>query len=90
MGADGSYNVTIVDGATYTGLQAPDGSYNVVQVDGTTLGSLQHNCGAYNVVVASVASEYDSPHHKCGAFYVSVSPYIPNTMKVTPVSGSFV
>lgn len=86
--ADGSFNVTVVDGTTIGGLQAADGSYNVVQVDGTSIVGLHHACGAYNVVHGTVGSIYDSPHHACGAYYVSVSPYLPNTMQVTVVSGS--
>lgn len=88
MATDGSFNVTVVDGTAYTGLQSIDGSYNVVQVDGTTLVGIMHPCGAYNVVLASTGSAFDSPHHASGAYYVSQGTYIPNTMKVTAVSGT--
>ena len=33
--ADGSFNVTFVDGTEYVGLHADDGSYNAVEVDGS-------------------------------------------------------
>lgn len=88
MADDGSFNVTVVDGSAYTGVQALDGSYNVVQTDGSTLTGIMHPCGAYYVVLAASSSEYDSPHHACGAYYVSQGTYIPNTMKVTAVSGT--
>ena len=52
--ADGSINVTIVDGSTYTGLYAPDGSWNVI-TDGSQ--GLYHPCGAYRVTIVS-GSEY--------------------------------
>lgn len=85
--ADGSYNVTAVTGATYTGLYALDGSLNVVQKDGTILTGLYHPCGAYNVVLYS--SGEARIQHSSGAYLISkAGAYVPNTMRVTVVSGS--
>lgn len=79
--ADGSYNVTVVSGSTYTGLHAPDGSYNVVVVDGSAITGLYHKCGAYNVIqYVSGPASYYAP---CGAIMVSQTPYVSGTMKVT-------
>lgn len=78
---DGSFNVTEVDGSTYTGLYSADGAYNVVVVDGSTYTGLYAPCGAYNV--CSYVSGPVSIHHPCGAFMISESPYTEGTMKVT-------
>jgi hypothetical protein len=85
--ADGSLNVTVVDGSTLTGLYAANGSYNVVEVDGITLTGLYHPCGAYNVYVAS-ADWTGGSIHPCGALVVSTTPYYKNTNKITAVSGT--
>lgn len=90
--ADGSTNVTVVDGTTYVGAYAADGSINVFQVDGTTAVPLKHASGALNVFVTTAA---DDPlalggQHPCGAANVSVSPYVSETVKVTVVTGAFV
>lgn len=84
--ADGSWNVTVVDGSTFTGLYAPDGSYNVVEVDGTSIAGLYAPCGAYNVYVSD--GTYIGFYHPSGAINVSVSPYETGTVRVTAVSGS--
>ncbi len=34
--ADGRFNITVVDGTTYTGTYAVNGSYNVVATSGGT------------------------------------------------------
>jgi hypothetical protein len=83
--ADGSWNVTVVDGSTFTGLYAPDGSYNVVEVDGTSIAGLYAPCGAYNVFVSD--GTYTGFYHPSGAINVSVSPYELSTVRVTAVSG---
>jgi len=44
--ADGSINVTLVDGSVYTGLYAADGTWNVIEAVGF---GLYHPCGAYRV-----------------------------------------
>lgn len=48
---DGSWNISVVDGLTYTGLQAADGSTNVVQADGVAYVGAYHPCGALWVTV---------------------------------------
>lgn len=58
--ADGSINVTIVDGLSVVGAYAPDGSWNVIESDGT-VGSLRHPCGALRVTFVnglSVVGQY--------------------------------
>ena len=85
--ADGSFNVTVVDGTTLTGLYAADGSYNVVEQDGTTLTGLYHPCGAYNVVVTD--GTHEGIYHPCGALNVQESPYTYDVTDVTVVSGTF-
>lgn len=48
--ADGQRQVTIVSGASYTGVYATDGTFNGVLNDGvTTYKGVYHPCGAYNV-----------------------------------------
>ena len=84
--ADGSINVTVVDGLSYTGLYAADGSYNVVSVDGSTYTGVMAECGAYNVI--PFTSGTPMLFAPCGAFYVTESPYTLGTMRVTVVSGS--
>lgn len=83
--ADGSWNVSVVDGSTYTGVQAPDGSYNVFHVDGSVYTGLYAPCGAFNVFVSTGGTGYYAP---CGALNVSQSPYTRGTVSVTVVSGS--
>lgn len=84
--ADGSLNVTVVDGNTYTGAMAKDGSYNVVQNDGSTYKGLYHKCGAYNVVLYS--SGIPKLQHSNGSWLVSETPFTVGTVKVTVVSGA--
>jgi hypothetical protein len=47
--ADGSLNVTVVSGSTYTGIYAADGSLNVIAAPGGTYVGLYHPCGAFYV-----------------------------------------
>lgn len=88
--ADGSLNVTVVNGATYTGLYAADGSYNVFVVDGTVYVGEYAPCGAWNVRTApapaagSGAQTQTSPE---GGLYVSQTPYTNGAQRVTVVSG---
>ena len=87
--ADGSTNVTVVDGSSYTGLYAADGSLNVVQVPGSAYTGLYHACGAYNVVLYTTGET--TIQHPCGAWLVSqAGAYVPNTYQVTVVSGALV
>lgn len=86
--ADGSLNVSVVDGLTYTGLYAADGSYNVVVVDGLTYVGKYAPCGAWNVRTAPVpvtgANPISSPE---GGLYVSQTPYTNGAQRVTVVAG---
>lgn len=50
--ADGSMNVTVVDGSTYTGLHAPDGSINVIKAPGGVYVGAHHPCGAWWVTLS--------------------------------------
>ena len=84
--ADGSWNVTIVDGTTLTGIYAADGSINVVEVDGTTLTGLYAPCGAWNVFVST---GQDGIYHHCGALIVQETPFTQDCVDVTVVSGAF-
>jgi hypothetical protein len=79
--ADGSFNVTVVDGTTITGVYAPDGSMNVHTVDGTELTGLYHPCGAYNVYISD--GDIVGVIHPCGAMVMSQSPYVAGTVKAT-------
>lgn len=84
---DGSLNVRVVDGASYTGRLATDGSTYVVQNDGSTYTGVNHVCGAVNVVVAAAGGQMQ---HANGSLLVKASPYLSGTQKVTVVSGAFV
>lgn len=85
--ADGSINVTVVDGSSYTGLYAADGSWNVFKADGTHFG-YYHPCGAMIVTVASTGTVVGS-HAADGSVNVCTSPYDPSgALRVTVVSGS--
>jgi hypothetical protein len=50
--ADGSMNVTVVDGSVYTGLYASDGSVNVIKSTGASYVGAYHPCGAWWVTLA--------------------------------------
>lgn len=84
--ADGSLNVTVVDGNTYVGRYAPDGSTNVVVTDGSTYTGLHHPSGAMYVV--NTNSNIISILHPSGGLYVSDSPYATGSNNVTVISGS--
>jgi len=83
--ADGSWNVSVVDGSSTSGLRAPDGSFYVVKSSGASNGS-HHSSGAYWVTPVSSPDIY---YAKDGSINVSVSPYQAGTQPVTVVSGSF-
>lgn len=88
--ADGSMNVTVVDGTTYTGLYAPDGSINVIKSDGiSTYVGAHHPCGAWWVSLGTpgTISPARAPD---GSLVVSQAgmPYINSGRPVTVVSGS--
>lgn len=86
IAADGSTNVTVVDGSTYVGTTAPDGSLNVILADGTVRAGAIHNSGAWNVTVSDGSSM--SMKAPDGSLYIQESPYTSNGQKVTVVSGS--
>jgi hypothetical protein len=87
--ADGSMNVTVVSGASYTGLYAPDGSINVIKAPGGTYVGAYHPCGAWWVNVAGSPSVGANPLRNVdGSLNVSEPPYTNGGMKVTVVSGS--
>lgn len=85
--ADGSLNVTVVSGTSYTGLYAANGSYNVIKSPGTSLVGAYHPCGAMWVSISpGTLSPMRAPD---GSLYVQRSPYKENAgQKVTVVSGS--
>jgi hypothetical protein len=84
--ADGSWNVTVVDGSAYVGLYAADGSINVIQSDGD-MGPLMHPCGAIRVTltVDVVPGLYVTD----GSWYCTESPFVSGALRVTAVTGSF-
>lgn len=49
--ANGQIRITVVDGNSLVGAQAPDGSYYAVINDGTQLTGIRHPSGALNAVV---------------------------------------
>jgi uncharacterized protein affecting Mg2+/Co2+ transport len=82
---DGTTNVTVVSGASYTGMYAVDGSMNVVQVDGTTRVGRQHACGATNAFKSTSTTGHQ---HPSGSMQVSKpGAFVEGTRKVTVVSG---
>lgn len=80
--ADGSFNVTFVNGTQYTGLYAANGSYNAVEVDGTTYTGVYNPCGAFNIFLSTKPGT-TAP---CGALNCSKNPYTPNTLRITDVT----
>lgn len=87
--ADGSLNVSVVDGSVYTGLYAADGSYNVVISDGSAYVGAYHPCGAWNVTDAPAPSTGALPlRAPDGSLNVSQTPYTNGGQHVTVVSGT--
>ena len=84
--ADGSMNVTVVGGVNYTGLYAADGSMNVVQTVGTGNDGYYSPRGAANVTLYTTGPV--SRKAKSGSLYVSKTPYVQGTQRVTVVSGT--
>lgn len=86
---DGSLNVTVVAGSSFTGLYAVDGSMNVIASPGTSFVGLYHPCGALYVTPVT-----DSNFHT--AYAADGSLNVTNTgmpgknqgQPVTVVSGS--
>ena len=83
--ADGSYNISVVNGSTRTGAYAADGSINVVVSDGNGIKGAIHPCGAWYVTVAVNAKTMKAPD---GSLYVQASPYTKGGQRVTVVSGA--
>jgi hypothetical protein len=87
--ADGSMNVTVVDGVSYTGLYAADGSINVIKSTGLVYVGAYHPCGAWWVTLSPTPSTYPNPvRAPDGSLNVSESPYTNGGQRVTVVSGS--
>jgi len=86
--ADGSINVTVVDGTTLVGSYAADGSLNVVDASASGVPSgVYHPSGALNVTPTEdpVLSIY-APN---GSVYVTEDSANTGAMRITVVSGSF-
>lgn len=85
---NGSWNVSVVDGSSYTGLHAADGSVNVVVSTGSSYVGAYHPCGAWWVTVSpGTLVPIRAPD---GSLYVSEGG-MPSTnvgQPVTVVSGS--
>ncbi len=71
--ASGAIRITIVDGLTRTGRQAPDGSLYAVVSDPDALVGYNHACGAMNVVTAPEGS-YSPSLYPSGAQVVTEDP----------------
>lgn len=69
--SNGQIRVTVVDGNTLTGAQAPDGSYYVVLNDGSTLTGLRHPSGALNAILAEDVLPYAQAPN--GSIYIAQS-----------------
>lgn len=87
--SDGSINVSVVSGSSYTGLYAADGSINVIKAPGGTYVGAYHPCGAWWVNVATSPAVGANPIRNVdGSLNVSTSPYTNGGQRVTVVSGS--
>lgn len=89
LAADGSINISIVDGNTLTGLRAADGSLYVVVAPNPVTAPVGafHPCGGWWVTLTT--GNVLSARAPDGSLYVSDSPYDNGATKVTVVSGSF-
>ncbi len=75
--ADGSMNVTVVSGLSFTGLYAADGSINVIISPGSSFVGAYHPCGAWYVTVSpGTLVPIRAPD---GSLYVQTSPYTGNS-----------
>lgn len=86
--ADGSWNVTVVDGSTYTGLYAADQSLNVIKSSGSSYVGCYHPCGAQ--YVSTNTSGLVNFYAPDGSIYVTNTgmPCTDQGQPVTVVSGS--
>lgn len=80
--ANGSINVTVVDGTTFTGLYARDGSWNVVVSDGIGFKGRYHPCGGYWVTNSTGPGFYAADGS------MNVSETAGAVQRVTVISGS--
>lgn len=86
--ANGSINISVVDGSSYTGFYAADGSVNVVLSPGSGFVGAFHPCGAQYVTVSPGTSvPLRAPD---GSLYVNVqsAPSTNTGQPVTVVAGS--
>jgi len=87
--ANGSWNITVVDGTTMKHLYAPDRSINVFQTTGLTPVGAYHKCGALNVT--KVTSGQKHRYAPDGSTNITISPFVSNgAQRVTVVSGVLV
>lgn len=85
--ADGSMNVTVVPGSSYTGLYAADGSINVVLSPGGSQVGLYAPCGAWYVTVSP--GTFVPLYAPDGSLYVQETLSIKDSgQNVTVVSGT--
>lgn len=85
--ADGSMNVTVVDGNSPTGVYAANGSINVILAPGGRPVGAYHPCGAWYItlVTSGVVGHYATD----GSMNVAESPYTATgAVRITVVSGS--
>jgi hypothetical protein len=75
---DGSLNVKVVDGLSYTGILSPEGWFNVIEAPGF---GVFHPCGAYRVTFVTAelpppldGSAYLGSQAKDGSLYVTTLP----------------
>lgn len=84
---DGSLRVTVVDGSSHVGMYASDGSINVKKSNGSSDRGFYHwASGAVLVTVRSSAG--GGVYAPDGSLYVSESPFVYGSQRVTVVSGS--
>lgn len=88
--ANGSINVSVVSGTSYTGGYAADGSMNVILAPGSSYVGAYHPCGAHYVTLSpGTLVPIRAPD---GSLYVTTTggmPPINSGQPVTVVSGSF-
>lgn len=82
--ADGSININVIT-SSYVGLYGSNGAWNVISSLG--FGYEDPPTGALRVTLTS--TPVNSLYAPDGSMYVSVSPYVANTLKVTVLTGSF-
>lgn len=88
--ADGSWNVTVVDGSVYTGLHASDGSVNIIKSPGSSYVGSSHPCGALYVTI-STPGTFTPIRAPDGSLYITDTGGMPATdigQPVTVVSGT--